>query len=199
MIEAADNTKFSGSRLGQVVGENSQRFRRARGISLSSLARRSGVARATLYHLEAGEANPTLETLNSVASVLGVTLSDLVNEPETVDVQLVRASEANVLSSPGVEARLLKRLKPGGVLMEVYELVIEPEHLLSTTPHRAGVVEHLLLHSGRMLSGPVDALQELHPGDFISFRGDVPHAYQTRELESRATLLMQYPRNALDD
>lgn len=46
--------------------------RESRGLSVSELARRSGVERTHLYRLEAGENAPTLTTLTKLAKGLGV-------------------------------------------------------------------------------------------------------------------------------
>lgn len=191
---------LSANELGAIVGRNSQRLRRSLGMSLSVLARLSGVARATLYQLEAGTANPTLETLNSVATVLGVTLGDLVSNADPVETQLVRSGDAQTLHSPGVEAKLMRRFSSGRVVIEVYTLDIEPGHTLSSPGHQLGVVEHLLLHAGHLTAGPQDAPVEMFPGDYMTFRGDVPHIYRSDDLASRMMLLMQYPSTApMDD
>ncbi len=88
-------------RLGDVVARNLRTVRTARGTSLSSLARESGVARATLYPLKAGNGNPAIDTLFAVASVLGVALGELVTDGEPPPVQIVRAGQAPVISGPG--------------------------------------------------------------------------------------------------
>ena len=87
--------------MAQLVARNFKRVRIARGVSLAALSRHSGVARATLHALEAGGANPTLETLNTVASVLGVTLGELVTEAQPPAVQVIRASDTDKLYGEG--------------------------------------------------------------------------------------------------
>ena len=180
-------------RLGAVVGRNLQRVRSARGMSLSALARDSGVARATLYQLEAGSGNPTLDTLFAVTSVLGVALSELVNDSDPPSVQIIRSDEGASIRRPGVEARLLRRFATGAGVIEMYDLRLERDRVTEAHEHPAGVFEHVLLTSGRIRTGPVADAVELQPGDYISFRADTPHIYEAMGADARATLLMHYP------
>lgn len=52
--------------------------RLAKGVSLSELARKSGVCRATLYKIENGNAEArTTRTLQKIAQALGVHVTDI--------------------------------------------------------------------------------------------------------------------------
>jgi DNA-binding XRE family transcriptional regulator len=50
----------------------------ALGISQYEPAKRSGVSRTTIHHLENGKRNPTLITVHALAEALGLNLSKLV-------------------------------------------------------------------------------------------------------------------------
>ena len=73
------------------VAANLRRIRTARGLSLNELARQSSVAKATLAQLEAGRGNPTVSTLMSLATHLGVMLTDLITPQAAAVVQVTRA------------------------------------------------------------------------------------------------------------
>lgn len=194
MVESSEARTPAGfDRLGDVVARNLRTVRTTRGISLSSLARDSGVARATLYQLEAGNGNPTIDTLFAVASVLGVALGELVTESEPPPVQIIRAEEAPVISGAAVEARLLRRFAGTGGVIELYNLAILAGGVTKGHEHPAGVFEHVLLTEGRILTGPEDDPIELAVGDYICFRADRPHMYEALDTDARATLLMHYP------
>ena len=176
------------------MARNFKRVRVARGISLAALARHSGVARATLHALEAGSANPTLETLNTVASVLGVTLGELVTEGEPPAVQVIRASETEDLYGEGFGAHLLRRFNAGsGGIIELYLLRVDLGHDVVSHKHSVGVFEHIVVHSGRLSAGPETELVDLAPGDYMSFAADQTHVYRSPDGPSVATLLMHYP------
>ena len=57
------------------VGARISTLRTERGLSLSALARAAGIGKGSLSELEAGQRNPTLDTLYAVAGPLGVPLT----------------------------------------------------------------------------------------------------------------------------
>jgi transcriptional regulator with XRE-family HTH domain len=175
----------------EVVAANLRRLRAARGLSTAELARRSGVARATLAQLEAGRGNPTLETLYALANTLGTGLGDVIAPPAAPDVDVVRAGEGPRVSGRAVRARLVTRLS--ATALDVYELSLAPGRRQRSEPHPPGVVEHLLLHTGRARIGPEASPVELGPGDYARYSGSVPHLYEALEPGVSATLVMESP------
>src|SRR6185436_4575987 len=102
------------------VGESIKRAREARGLSLSDLARQSGTAKATLSALEAGRANPTLETLWALAAALQLSLGELV-DPPSPGLSVVRAGEGTVLRGEAVVGRIVSSFESGPSRIEIYE------------------------------------------------------------------------------
>jgi transcriptional regulator with XRE-family HTH domain len=178
----------------KTIAANVRQLRAARGLSAAGLARASGVARATLAELEAGRGNPTVETLYGIASVLGVTLADLLIEAEAPAVQVVRAGDGPRVSGPVLEARLLRQAAVDRARVEVYELHVLAGRPRRADPHPAGVHEQLLVHTGRLRVGPEQDPVELEPGDFVAFDGSVAHVYEALGGEPvAATLVMVSP------
>lgn len=177
----------------KTIAANVRGLRAARGLSAAGLARASGVSRATLAELEAGRGNPTVETLYGLASVLGVTLSDLLVESDAPAVQIVRAGEGPHVSGPVLQARLLRQGQVERARMEVYELHVLPGRPRRADPHPSGVVEQLLVHAGRLRVGPEQDPVELGPGDFVAFDGSVAHVYEALGEPVTATLVMTSP------
>ncbi|MGD9734210.1 MAG: helix-turn-helix domain-containing protein [Solirubrobacterales bacterium] len=68
--------------LHERFGAAIRRRREAIGISVGSLAARSGVDREKLVMIENGEGDHRLDTLQAVARVLKTTLSDLMRDAE---------------------------------------------------------------------------------------------------------------------
>ena len=69
------------SRVEREVGRQVATYRRAAGWSQEHLAEMVKVARETISRLERGATIPSLKTLETIASALGVTLGDLVAPP----------------------------------------------------------------------------------------------------------------------
>ena len=162
----------------KAIAGNLRRLRAARGLSAAALARESGVARATLAELEAGRGNPTVETLYGLARVLGVTFADLLVPADAPPVHVVRAGEGPQVPGAVVQARLLRQASAERVRVEMYEMRVVPGEPRHADAHQPGVVEQLLVVSGRLCVGPETGPAELGPGDFAVFDGSVPHVYE---------------------
>ncbi len=154
-------------------------------MSALELSRRSGVARNTIAALEAGEGNPTLDTLYALADALDVPLADLL-EPPPPGPQVVRAGEGAHVEGAALDANLVSR----GAHCEIYAIRFHPGAARHAQPHPLGVEEHLHVHKGRVRVGPEDAPVELGPGDFARYSGSVPHIYEALGGEPAAGTLV---------
>jgi transcriptional regulator with XRE-family HTH domain len=176
----------AGPALTEGVGEVSQRvreLREQRGLSLSALARRAAVGKATLSGLEAGTRNPTLETLQAVAAALDLPLTTLLSPPPAT------------LRGAAVQIQLLRVFDDGPVTYELYRMRI-PAGLAQRSPaHHAGVTEHATVFAGMLETGPVDAPLRAGPGEHVEWAADVPHGYAAvGDADVQASLLIRYPR-----
>jgi transcriptional regulator with XRE-family HTH domain len=172
-----------------LIGENVKALRRRGNLPALELSRRSGVARNTIAALEAGEGNPTVDTLYALANALGVPLSDLLEKPAP-GAQVVRAGSGPAVEGAALEARLLERIERPGLLGELYAIRFRPGAARHAQPHPLGVEERLHIHSGRVRVGPQDAPLELGPGDFARYSGAVAHVYEALDGAAAGTLLM---------
>lgn len=160
-------------------------------MSTVTLAKLSGVARATLAKIEAGDGNPTIDTLYALADALGVALGDLIGEPVApARVLVVRAGQGATVRG-AVTPRLLDRVHGHG-LSEVYEISFSTRSR-TAGPHPAGVLESIFLIAGRIKVGPAADPVELEPGDYVRFPGDIPHVYQAIGGPAHGVLVMSQP------
>lgn len=174
------------------VGDSLRRLRDGRGLSVSDLARASGVAKATLSGLEAGDANPTLETLWALTAALGVSLGELVDAPRP-SLRVVRAREGTVVRGDAVIGRLVSTFEVGSERHEIFDCAIRRRRQISPA-HARGVTEHLLVTAGKLRVGPVDDPVELAAGDFLRMAPAWPHLYEALAAGTRMVLVMQFPR-----
>ncbi|MFC5884970.1 helix-turn-helix domain-containing protein [Kitasatospora sp. CM 4170] len=180
--------------MGAVAG-NLRRIRDARGLSLNELARQSGVAKATLSQLELGRGNPTVETLMTLATHFGVTLTDLITCDDPPKTHVRRAGEGTLVRGDGLQLRLVHRMTSGPTMYEIYDMAT-CQGLFESPAHGVGVMEHLMLHQGTMRVGPKDDPAMLEAGDFIVFSADRPHFYESLSPTTQATLIVLYPTGA---
>ncbi|WP_145803530.1 helix-turn-helix domain-containing protein [Kribbella amoyensis] len=182
---------MAGQGAGRVLGVNLRLRRDELGISLSELARRSGIAKGTLSQLESGAGNPTIETVFSLSNALGVPVSALLSEPPASDLVVVRSADTDVLSGDAVDLRMLRRLESPGSLFEIYDQRIHAGKVQHSAGHPG--TEHHVILTGRLLITARDQTQELGPGDYLAFRANGPHEYAALTDEVKSVLLLEYP------
>lgn len=177
------------SRFDPTVGQRLRGLREARGISLSELARTAGVGKATLSGLENGTRNPTLETMYAIAAALSVPMSALTMDPGAP------ASTAAPLRGTAVLSTLLEVFHEPAATYELFRIQVLPGAPQTSPAHLPGVTEHLAVHQGQVIAGPVDAPLTGGPGAYLTWTADVPHTYAAvGPDEVHATLLIRTPR-----
>jgi transcriptional regulator with XRE-family HTH domain len=169
-----------------------RRERAKAGISLSELAKRAGIAKSTLSQLEAATGNPGIETIWALAVALGVPFSVLVESPAPA-VTVFWAGEGPTMHAENSSyAGTLLSAGPAGVRRDIYHGTLEPGAPRESDPHIPGSMEHLVISTGRLLAGPRGETVELGPGDYMSYRGDVPHSYEALEPGTMFVMVMQH-------
>lgn len=174
------------------VAANTRTLREQVGLSLSELARRAGISKGALSQLEAGQANPTVETLWNLAQALGVPFSDLTAEPAAPDVVVTRAGDGDWITGTPVSSRLVQRINAPATV-EVHQIRVDPGPARQSPGHARGLTEHVVLHTGRMRLGPVEHPVVLEPGDSAAYLADTPHLYEALKAKTSGLLLMAYP------
>lgn len=159
----------AGDERRRTVGARISALREQRGLSLSALAREAGIGKGSLSELEAGQRNPTLDTLYAVAGPLGVPLTALLGEETGVEG-----------TSPHLAARLLHVEHHGDdTTTEVFWLHVTPGGVRESPAHGPGVVEHILVASGHLVAGRVGEERSAGPGESVEWISDVPHTYRS--------------------
>ncbi len=184
----ADNTKP----LQELLAANLRRLRIARHLSLSELARATGMSKATLSGIENARANPTIETLAMLADALRVSIGELLEELTLGEMRIVRATKHARRPQDGIARRLLDGLAPSGSI-DVSELAFPARHFHEAQPLARGSRAHLYVIDGKLIAGPVERSTELGAGDYASFPADAPHLFETGREGARALILSQGP------
>ena len=176
----------------ELIAASLRRERRRSGLSLTELARRAGIAKSTLSQLESGTGNPSLETLWAICVALDVPFSRLVDPPRP-HTQVIRADEGPTIAAAEADYRAtLLAACPPGARRDVYRIEAEPGQARASEPHMPGVVEHVVLSTGRALVGVADEPVELGPGDYIRYAADLAHVFEALEPATLAVLLSEH-------
>ncbi len=164
--------------LSYEVGQNLRRLRQARGLTLSGLAAKAGVAKSLLHALEAGHANPTLATLWALAQALEAPFGELV--------------QARPVGEEGAMVQLIEQTQGrAGERLEVYRMDLLPRSERWAEAHEPRLRERVIGLKGRARVGPPPG-REVGPGEVVEFSGDEPHVYASEEGASLLVFL-HYP------
>ena len=156
------------------LGNKLRRMRQARGLTAVELAKRARVTTGFISQLEYSQTVPSLQTLQRIAAVLGVSLTYFLLE-ENLQPQVVRKQERRILhlGHDGACVSLLSPLPAQHLELALCEL---PPGAVSwsTARSHAGQQCHLLLQ-GTVRADYGDKTYHLDEGDSILWEGTLPY------------------------
>jgi transcriptional regulator with XRE-family HTH domain len=158
-----------------VVGASVRMARKRHRMTLQGLADRTGVSVSMLSMLERGAASPSIGTLVSVSSALGLHMAQLFQEPSAQASSPVRrrADQVVVQAAEGVSRRLVHTDVEHDLEMVINEY--EPGTSSSKTPVHHDGMEFGLIISGTLTVSLDDVDYVLDPGDGIAYTSNTPH------------------------
>ena len=176
-----------------LVGRNVRRIRAQRRLTMSALAAQAGLSKQTLSKIEMGEANPTVETLESISGALHVKAGDLLTEwGSAVSVQ--RAAGAVWDETGPVPARRLAETYGSGYVRSFLLKLHEDDDEGQWTPASPGSLVHLYVISGEVQAGALDAPVTIGEGDFVRFPADDGHACRSTGGHALVHVVLTIPQ-----
>ena len=149
------------------VGARLKRLRTQRRLTLTGVAKATGISKSTMSRLETGQRRPTLELLLALSHAYRVPLDYLVAAPEEGD--------PRIQLKPGrVKGRTVIPLtrQPDG--MQAWKIVI-PTSKVTPEPRTHDGYEWIYVLSGHMRFVLGDQDWVLGPGEVAAFDTKVPH------------------------
>lgn len=178
--------------LADRVGRVIRAHRGTQGMSLGDLARASGLSKTILAKIEAGDGNPSLETLWRISRALRVPLGEVLGEDEGPRMRVIRHGAGEELHADSGMSAWLLHADGRERRTEVFELRFDAGVEQHAEAHLPGTEELIVCTRGRMRVGPAGQQAELEAGDAVWFASDVPHGYAGLR-DSRALCWMLYP------
>ena len=160
------------------LGARLRQLRRSRGVSLAEVADGTGISPSFLSMVEKGKSDITVSRLMRLVHWFGVSVADLVQEPDNAAVQVVRAGDRRSLrlADEGIEIQMLT---PDGhhAMMPVINVYDEGGGMVDPTRHDGEEFIHVLEGRLELTVAGGDPLV-LETGDSAYYRSDAPHSFR---------------------
>jgi transcriptional regulator with XRE-family HTH domain len=164
-------------RIGRMVRDN----RLARRMSISALGREAGLSKTIVGRIEAGEGNPSIETLWRISTALKLPLGMLLGEQMPPRVRRIPARSGERLDAESGMVAWPLHADGRPRRTEVYDIDLPKGTDQRTDAHIHGTEELIVCVAGRVEVGPLGHEVELGPGDAVWFVADSPHRYHALE------------------
>jgi len=166
------------------VGERIRQLRRGLGMSMRTLATKTGFSPSLISQVEHSQVTPSIGSLERIAVALGVNLGKFFAEPELNTVALVRASARQQLSSTWspVSLEALGPLEGSGALEPVM-LTMAPGGCSGKYPAAPGRERFALIFAGEVTLTLGDEVYGLRQGDALTFTPATPYQWDNTGAE----------------
>lgn len=184
--------------LAAEIGTRVKAARNSLGWTLDQLSERAEISRRMVVNVEQGAANPSIGTLLRLSEALGMTVTDLVEQPASGHTTITRRSSGATLwhGEHGGEGVLVSSIRTPDAV-ELWTWRVEAGEMLTSEPHPQGTRELLHIEEGTLTVTLGDEQIELHAGDAVTMPGDVQHSYaNASDQPTRFTMAVYEPATA---
>jgi transcriptional regulator with XRE-family HTH domain len=175
------------------VGEQIQRLRAERRMTLDDLSRAAGVSKSMLSEIERDKANPTIAVAWRLTNALGVSLDSLF-APQKAPEAIAVSGPHDIPTLSGHEAKY--QLRVWGPIelagkFEWYELTLQAGGALVSNAHEPGTREHLTVLQGSIEIEAAGTTKRLKAAETARYVADEPHAIRNAgKGEAKALLVV---------
>jgi len=174
------------------VGQRLRVLRKARDLSIRSLAEKSGLSVNTLSLIENGRTSPSVSTLHQLAESLNVSITAFFESEQKKRVVYQKAGERQqIVFSQGQMEKLSEGMPPLG--SEPFITKLEPKANSGETPIVFAGREFIYCLEGHITYTVEDDTYPLAPGDSLIFDAYMPHSWRNTALTNSSALLVLCP------
>ncbi|WMI81242.1 helix-turn-helix domain-containing protein [Anaerotignum sp. MB30-C6] len=182
--------------ISQIIGENLNRLRKERALSLGQLAELCDISKVLLSQIEKGDNNPTINTIWKIANGLKVPYTALLEKPEH-DTYVISKKDIPVQYGEKESYRTFCYYTNGGNRnFELYQIELDVGEQATCIGHSEKSEEYIMVLSGELTLTVKDEEYVLKKDDAISFIASTEHSYYSNGRETlKAVILNYYPTN----
>lgn len=160
------------------LGARLRRLRKERDLSLAEVADGTGISASFLSMVEKGQSDITVSRLMRLVHWFGVSVADLVQEPDHSRVRVVRADQRRSVRLAD-ERISIQMLAPDGkhAMMPVINVYEAGGGMADAARHEGEEFVHVLEGAVELRVGNDEPIV-LRAGDSAYYRADVPHAFR---------------------
>jgi transcriptional regulator with XRE-family HTH domain len=173
------------------VGERIRQLRLGLGLSVRTLAAKTGVSPSLISQVEHGHVTPSIGSLERVAMALEVSLGTFFADPEPNPAQPVRVNARQKLTSTWswVSIEALRPMKGAGMLEPIL-LSMAPGGRSGTFLTVGAGEKFALVLDGEVTLRLGDEEHGLRPGDAITFAAAMPHQLENTGAEPACVVIV---------
>lgn len=163
--------------ISSVISRNVRRFREEQKLSQSALAEQAGLSKQTILAVEAGRANPTIDTLETLADALRVSTRALISEMGSE--VLFQSGEIVQWQDQGpLSLRSLDQAYGSGYVHNAVIRLDSHKGAVRSLSGTRGMLRHCYVLEGKVELGPEGRTVQATVGDFVRFPGEGAHFFQ---------------------
>ena len=177
------------------IGRRVRDFRLESKMTLKMLSAATGLSTSMLSLVERGLSSPSIGSLITICSALGIQMSDLVvsDQPDTRSYVSRKDDQPTVTSGDGSTRRILRDDKRRGIEVAINEYRTNSGN--SDQPLGHAGYEYGILIEGHLVVEVGTERCELMPGDLISYDSRIPHKIWNYGKKTARTLWINHDRN----
>ncbi len=183
------------SRIDRKIAENLRRIRKSRGMSLDTMAAKTGVSKSMLGQIERGESNPTVATIDKIAEGLRISFDELLSARDA-DVRVIDPERTEIFREKEGRYRLRQMFGyDSHRSFEIYQAEIYPGGSMKDSTESEEAVRYITVIEGELQLHTEDDLYTLNPGDEVRIAGGRGYRLENRSgLFARLSLIVSYER-----
>jgi len=197
--EARHALKAGAHLASEQVGQQLRTLRKARKLSIRTLAERSGLSVNTLSLIENGKTSPSVATLHQLAQTLNVSITAFFeNEHQNKRVVYQRAGERQQIVFPQGRMEKLNNGLPR-LGSEPFITKLEPNAASGEKPIIYAGRQFIYCLEGHITYTVNGDAYPLAPGDSLIFDAYIPHSWRNTDPTSSRALLVLCPVDASEE